>query len=61
MSDHHCLDPSSDVFTIRFLCRIASLKVQIWCKYLFNHCVDGRVYFGGGKLVWVFSSLSRYN
>ena len=25
---------------------------------MFDHCVGGRVYFGGGTLVWVLSSPS---
>ena len=59
MSDPRCWGPSSEpsesIFIISFLYCIEGVKVQNWCKYMFNRCFDGGVYFGGGILVWVLT------
>ena len=43
MTNPHCRPPSLDcsknIFTMRILCWMVGLKVQRWCKYVFNHGV----------------------
>ena len=48
--------PMREIFTIKFLCRVAGLKVHGWCYYVFSHCVVGRVSFKGGIFIWALSS-----
>ena len=37
--------PKQGQLSNNFLCKAAGLKVLQWCKYVFGHCVSGRVCF----------------
>ena len=47
--------PARGKFTIKFYVGwwVLGLKVKRWYKYVFGHCVNGAVYFGGSALAWI--------
>lgn len=57
--NHHLRDNGScsarDRFTPKFFVGrwALDLKVKRWYKYVFGHCVDEVVYFGGSALAWI--------
>ena len=44
------LSPSKGLYTIKFLCQMEDLKVEVWYKYVFSQSVGERMYFWDGAL-----------
>ena len=51
--------PQQEQLSNKFLCKAAGLKVLQFYKYVFGHCVSGKVCFRGGVLVSVFTSTNK--